>query len=472
MGCYRREVFISKIYKVDLEMKKIACAFVILIVSALTSALAQNSSIKAIPGSYIVTFVPSNSKSNMISPIILAADTSDINTKAASNSWANNVPFGEHTTKQDKKDLAKLLNIKSGKVNRIFDKINAAHFLISSEEAAKLKKDPRVLSVTQDLELTTATNVQVNPGWALDRLDQASNVLNNQYLYNSDGAGRTIFILDSGLNLGNYAVASEFGGRASILYDFNGGNGYDCLGHGTQVASAAAGNTYGVAKGATIITVKITNGCTGNSSTANSITAFNWLAANAPRGTIVNWSQGFEYRDAQNKYYCSSAIIPELENAIRAAYNAGIIVVVAAGNDACNTGNYSPTRIPEAFVVGATSAARLQFNQDARAIWSSLNGGSRYGSNISVFAPGDSVATMNYTGATKIDSGTSFAAPYISGVFAVGCQAAGTLCNTMSNAGAAYTALRNLGINNTVKNADGTMLPAGTPSRFISRSVW
>lgn len=93
----------SEINKVYLEMKKIACAFVILIVSALTSALAQNSSIKAIPGSYIVTFVPSNSKSKMISPIIPAADTSDVNAKVANNSWVNNVPFDEHTTKQGKK---------------------------------------------------------------------------------------------------------------------------------------------------------------------------------------------------------------------------------------------------------------------------------------------------------------------------------------------------------------------------------
>ena len=51
---------------------------------------------------------------------------------------------------------------------------------------------------------------------------------------------------------------------------------------------------------------------------------------------------------------------------------------------------------------------------------------------------------MNYNGTPKTDSnGTSFAAPYIAGIFAAGCQAVGNLCDTMPTALTAYNELRN-----------------------------
>jgi subtilisin family serine protease len=61
----------------------------------------------------------------------------------------------------------------------------------------------------------------------------------NSYQYEYDGSGRTIYVLDSGLNINNPKVAAEFGSRASILSDVNfAGKGEDCVGHGTMVSSA------------------------------------------------------------------------------------------------------------------------------------------------------------------------------------------------------------------------------------------
>lgn len=422
-------------------------------VASLSAWAATSPSPRTIPDSYLVTFAPStsNSKSLITKP--------DPN---AQNKSANKVAFGEHSTGQSKDDLARSLKIK-GKVNKIFETINAAHLLISDAEANALRKDPRVLSVEPDLEYNVAQTVQMNPGWALDRLDQTSQVLNNQYFYNSNGAGRTIYIIDSGLDLNNPNVAAEFGGRASFIYDVNNGTGNDCMGHGTQTASAAAGRTYGVAKGALIRFAKITVGCGGGTSSATSIMAFNWLAANAPRGTIANWS--FEYAQYGS---CTGMLDKPLEDSIKAAHDAGIIVVVAAGNDGCDTANYSPTRIPEAFVVGATSNTRFVFNQDA------LYSRSRFGTNISTFAPGENVALLNFDGKVTTVSGTSFAAPYMAGVFAAACQVSvtGNFCDTMVNAGVAYTRLRGIAVLGSVVNADGTALPFGTNSRFINRSAW
>lgn len=215
----------------------------------------------------------------------------------------------------------------------VFGSINAIHVTMDSNEKTRLSQDDRVDFIEEDI-LLHASSTQENPGWALDRIDEPGTtyVDDGTYEYTNDGSGRTIYILDSGLNLDIQAVADEFGGRASVFWDVNGKGGKDCTGHGSMVSSAAAGSTYGVAKGATLIMAKITDGCTGDSYVSTSVLAFNWLAENAPAGTIVNWSHGFYDKFCKNPWHSLS-----LENAIKKAHDAGIIVVVSAGNEGCNT---------------------------------------------------------------------------------------------------------------------------------------
>ena len=142
-------------------------------------------------------------------------------------------------------------------------------------------------------------------------------------------------------------------------------------------------------------------------------------------------------------------------------------MIVAAGNDGCNTADFTPTRIPEVFVVGATDNTRLAVGQDARATFS------RFGINISAFAPGGAVWAMNFNGNTVSVNGTSFSAPYIAGLAAVGCQAFAPFCSDpANNVTAVYNGLRSLGTMGTVVDAGGLALPAGTPSRFLSRQPW
>jgi hypothetical protein len=274
-----------------------------------------------------------------------------------------------------------------------------------------------------------------------------------------------VYVLDTGLDLSNSVVSAEFGGRASIIYDVNGGNGADCFGHGTQVASDIAGQNMGVAKGATLVIAKITSGCTGTSDTATWAMAFNWLAANAPRGTIVNLSSQIGLANGVCATTTSQGtIVQAVEDSITAAYNAGVIVVVAAGNDGCNTAFYTPTRQPQAFVVGATDYSRLNSGQDAKASFS------RTGANISTFAPGVSVNVLNYNGQSGTNSGTSFSSPYIAGIFAAACQYYAPACST-TDVGSLYTSLRSFGTTGTVVNPDGSAL-TGATSRFISRAPW
>jgi hypothetical protein len=447
--------------------KMLLTAVTIIAISTSLTAHADMMSDQSLPpqanrfvdNSYLVTFREPIGTEN---PLILPPNR-------ASNLSKGQAPFGEHSTGQSKRELENTLGI-NGQVVRIFETINAAQIHMDSEEAYRLSLDERVELVEQE-GITFSMATQTNPGWGLDRLDEITAILDNSYSYINNGAGQTIYILDTGLNVGTSSVTAEFGGRATIFYDFNtGGTGSDCQGHGTQVASAAAGKTYGVAKGATLKIVKVTSGCDGGAGAGNEAAAFNWLAANAPAGTIVNYSRGYSapYKLVNGVpiFTCGKYFDTALENSIKAAHNAGIIVVVAAGNDGCNTANYSPANIPEAFVVGATQNNLLN-GSDALAQYSG-NGGSRIGWNISAFAPGKSVKLLNSNGASVITSGTSFSAPYIAGIFAVACQAAGTYCSTAGSAAAKYTVLRDTGILNTVTNTNGTPL-TGATSRSISQ---
>jgi len=122
----------------------------------------------------------------------------------------------------------------------------------------------------------------------------------------------------------------EFEGRAKYdFYDpvdvaFNSNQqGEDCQGHGTHVAALAAGKTYGVAKGATVYSMRVLS-CSGSGSFVNVLLGLNHVIeqqmANRDRKIIVSMSLRGPYSQA-------------LDDTIRDATNEGILVVVAAGND-------------------------------------------------------------------------------------------------------------------------------------------
>jgi len=390
----------------------------------------------------------------------------------AENRIKGPISFGQHSTGQDKRELAAKLGT-TGEVALILDAINAVNIKMDAKEAERLRGDKRVLRVTQSVMPTPYTTQDATYNWGLDRFDSKTPDLNNTYSYTNTGAGRTIWILDSGLALSNATVAAEFGGRATIFYDWFNSVPYgdDCNSHGTKVASVAGGNTLGTGRGATLNIVKLTNWSTSGATcgTDPGVDTFtgslNWLATpgNAPRGSIVNLSFGL------SNPTCTASTNPDWDNAIRGMHNnAGLIVVVAAGNNGCNVADFSMTNLPEAFVVGGTSNEGLYLASGRYdALYSNAYGSTNTGANVSTFAPAEDVRAMMNNGLVPRDSGTSLAAPYIAGVFAVVCQAAGTYCDTAPIANV-YSALRSTGEPDTVKNADGsTPLPNGSTSRFI-----
>lgn len=418
---------------------------------ALAAPVAHADDETVVPNSYIVKFRASTPTAP--SPV-LPAVRRDVQSA-----------FDQPTSGQSREALAAALGLR-GQVRYIYDAINAANLNIDAEEADRLAKDPRVLRVEKNHWGRTSTT-QSNPGWALDRIDQSSLMLNSAYTYNNNGAGSTIYIIDTGLDLSKAGVISEFGSRASILWDINGGTGADCNSHGTMVASVAAGNTKGTAKGATLKIAKITGGCTGSSSEADWTLAFNWLASNASSGSIANLSSSIY----NGNNVCATNVTQTLDDSIDAAHDAGIIVVIAAGNDGCDTSLFSMAKNPKAFVVGATMPDYLYAGGPYDAKWPS----SRIGSNISTYAPGKDVPVIDKNGTATINDGTSFSAPIIAGLFAIGCQYYTTcplLATDPLRATVAYNTMRSF-TQAVVFTTSGTYLPGWTTGApFVVKPTW
>jgi hypothetical protein len=256
-----------------------------------------------------------------------------------------------------------------------------------------IKKVPNILSLELDQTAVGLAEQTPTPSWGLDRIDQRDRVgltgSVSSYGYRSAGAGATIYIGDSGIY-----PHSDFGTRLSnsgfsAIADGNGT--VDCNGHGTHVASTAAGTTYGVAKNATLVPVRILN-CSGSGQYSQVIAGLDWILSpqnpNSKSNAVLNLSIGGS----------GSAI---LNSAIQRLTNAGITVVAAAGNEATDACTRSPAGAPSAITVGATS-----LNETPASF-------SNHGSCVDINAPGVSItaAWIGSATATNTISGTSMAAP-------------------------------------------------------------
>lgn len=258
----------------------------------------------------------------------------------------------------------------------------ALQALMASGKVAWAEADQRVMaSATQD----------VSQLWGLDRIDQRTLPLNGKYSYDSDGAGVTAYVVDTGI----LPTHVDFSSRVRAGYDAFGGSTIDCNGHGTHVAGTVGGTTYGVAKAVSLVAVRVLD-CAGSGSSSSVVAGIDWAIADHASGpAVLNMSLGGGFSSALN-------------SAVDRAVADGITVVVAAGNsnaDACST---SPASTASALTVGATTSS------DSRASYSN------FGSCLDLFAPGSGITSAYYSGnnATATLSGTSMASPHVAGAAA------------------------------------------------------
>merc|ERR1719282_2099633 len=170
----------------------------------------------------------------------------------------------------------------------------------------------------------------------------------------------------------------------------------DRQGHGTHCAATAAGVSYGVAPQAFVRSVKVLSD-QGSGSWSWSYYGLDWLATNPTRPAVASMSLG------------GSGTQQAMADAVDAAVNAGVTVVVAGGNSNSDSCRFSPAFVPSAITVGSTTSL------DARSSFSN------YGSCTDIWAPGSSVVSASHTSDTgsRTLSGTSMACPHVSGAAAL-----------------------------------------------------
>jgi subtilisin family serine protease len=286
--------------------------------------------------------------------------------------------------------------------NEFSHAVNGYSAQLSATQLAATQADPdvafvepdAVVHVTDDDVSADRAVTQRNPDWGLDRVDQRRPPLNNIYTYASTGNGVTAYLIDTGI----HASHQDFGGRArggfSVIDDGHGTD--DCDGHGTHVAGIVGGSTYGVAKSARLVGVRVLD-CDGFGTISGVIAGIDWVTADHSGPAVVNMSLGASASRA-------------LDQAVRQSINSGLTYAVAAGNsngDACNE---SPSRVPNAITVGATT------NADSRD-----TDYSNFGRCVDLFAPGTNITSDWNTSdsATNTISGTSMATPFVTGAAAL-----------------------------------------------------
>lgn len=246
---------------------------------------------------------------------------------------------------------------------------------------------------------SATAGVQTSVGsWGLDRLDQTTTQFDSTYNFpDVAGAGVRVYVMDTGVQ----SNLTGFGGRVATGFDAiarfrepSRANS-DCSGHGTAVAGIIASATYGVAKQATIVPVRVAD-CRGAVSPDWIIKGIDWIIKNHPRNSagVVNLS----IATTKNK---------AVDDAVARLYNAGLVPVVSAGNQNFDACQISPASSPRAFVVGSVNQNDFRTNN------------SNFGECVSIFAPGGLITTEGVNGKPSTRTGTSFSAPHATGAIAL-----------------------------------------------------
>lgn len=254
-----------------------------------------------------------------------------------------------------------------------------------------------------------------------------------------------IAVLDSGVNYNHPELApggTDASAKTVKLWDAvnNDADPMDDEGHGTAVASIAAGKTLGVARNARVVAVKVLD-AQGNGTGTQILSGINKILASINAGNpynirVANLSLG-GYDDTAwppGSGTCDN-LDPATFSAFQSLRQAGVLVVVAAGNGGCTTGVAWPACLSNAMAVGATydgtffsigfgkgqcmsgGCSELLVNADDVACYSDS------GEKLDVWAPGSEALAARSSGGMQGIHGTSASAPYVSGVGALLSQA-------------------------------------------------
>ncbi len=285
---------------------------------------------------------------------------------------------------------------------------------VDEKGLAELKKDKRIGSIEQDRIVTLAPPCGTPNGGPCDdnpddgggdgttdqTIPYGITRVNGGVAYTGTSVA---WIIDTGIDLDHEDLTVDASrGYNAFTSGKDGQSLDDGNGHGSHVAGtvAAKNNTVGVigvAAGATVIPIKVLDS-RGSGSYSGVVAGVDHVAANGSAGDVANLSLGGPISEA-------------LDNAVRAAADAGIKMVLAAGNESADANESSPARV-EYNNVYTISA------MDINDTFASF---SNYGNPpIEFCQPGVAINSTWKDGGYNTISGTSMAAPHAAGVLLLG----------------------------------------------------
>lgn len=239
-----------------------------------------------------------------------------------------------------------------------------------------------------------------------------------------------VAVIDTGIDFEHPDLNVDIANSANCTYLIGGGPPWarsaQCVGgegdddhyHGTHVAGTIGAidngaGVAGVAPGARLISVKVLSS-SGSGYESNIVAGINWVVAHADIIDVANMSLGGAGHSQSE------------QDAIQTAVDAGVVFVVAAGNDDDDAANYSPAGFPNVITVsaladfngapGGGAAPTCRTDQD-----DTLADFSNWGSDVDIAAPGVCILSTYpiEQGSYGTISGTSMASPHVAGAAAL-----------------------------------------------------
>ncbi len=267
-----------------------------------------------------------------------------------------------------------------------------------------LTLDPDILWFEPDFDVSSPQSNPV-PGGSGQQVPWSVAAVGGQtsWAVSGDGTGSVnvdVYILDTGITNSDLNIVESVDFREG----FNNANDVD--GHGTHIAGIAAAEDdtdglVGIAPGARIHNYKVL-GDDGRGDISQVIAAMEQIttAKNASPSTpmVANLSLGEDIGPNAHS---------ALGDAVEASIAAGVVVIVAAGNQGKNAADITPAQVDAAITVGAYA-----FN-------GSFASFSNHGSKVDILAPGHGIVSLSPGSGPVEMSGTSMAAGHVTGAAAL-----------------------------------------------------